>query len=151
MKVIFMQNVPRVAKAGEIKEVADGYGRNFLIPKKLAQLANQTALSTLEVQNRKQARHQAEEDAKATALATALEGQGITLNAKVGTQDHLYGSITNGDIAKELQKTCGLSIDKKIIELEEPIRQLGSYEVSIKLSKDLVPKIKVTVVGEEEK
>ena len=150
MKVIFLQDVPKVAKAGETKEVADGYGRNFLIPKKLAQLANRTTLGALEAQLKIQARHQAEEEAKVVGLVEELDGKEITLKAKVGTTEHLYGSITSADIADELQKSYGVSVDKKKVEMAEPIRQLGSYEVAIKFGKDLMPKIKVNVIGEEE-
>ena len=150
MKVIFLQDVPKVAKAGETREVADGYGRNFLIPKKLAQLANRTTLGALEAQLKIQARHQAEEEAKVVGLVEELDGKEITLKAKVGTTEHLYGSITSADIADELQKSYGVSVDKKKVEMAEPIRQLGSYEVAIKFGKDLMPKIKVNVIGEEE-
>ena len=81
-------------------------------------------------------------------LANQLEGREITLKAKVGAQDRLYGSITSADIASELEN-AGLAIDKKKIELAEPVRQLGSHEVTIKLAKDIVPKVKVTVIEEE--
>ena len=150
MKVIFLQDVPKVAKAGETREVAAGYGRNFLIPKKLAQLANRTTLGALEAQLKVQTRHQAEEEAKVVGLVEELDGKEITLKAKVGTTEHLYGSITSADIADELQKSYGVSVDKKKVEMAEPIRQLGSYEVAIKFGKDLTPKIKVNVIGEEE-
>ena len=148
MKVIFLQYVPNVARAGEIKEVADGYGRNFLIPKKLALLATPSATSTVEVQQRITERSQAQTEAEMTELAQQLEGKEITLKAKTGAKDRLFGSITSTDIASELQNTAGLVIDKKKIELTEPIRQLGSYEVAIKLAKDIVPKITVIVVKE---
>ena len=149
MKVIFLQDVPKVAKAGEIKEVADGYGRNFLIPKKLALLANSPALSAMETQLKIKARSQDQEEAELVELAHQLEGKEITLKAKVGAKEHLYGSITNADITAELQNTTGLVVDKRKVELAEPIRQLGSYEVAVRLAKDIIPKIKVTVIEEE--
>ena len=149
MKVIFLQDFPGVAKAGEMKEVASGYGRNFLIPQELAMLATPQAVILAEARRRAKARQQAESEAEFLELAQELEGKEITLEARVGAQDHLYGSITNADIAAELESSAGLVVDKRKIELAEPIRELGSYEVVVKLAKEIVPKIKVTVVAQE--
>ena len=149
MKVIFLEDVPNVASAGEIKDVADGYGRNFLIPRKLAILPSSSASNSLEVQRRINAKNQAKLEAEILELTNQLEGKEVILKAKAGTKDRLYGSITSADIATELKNAAGLVIDKRKIELDEPIRHLGSYEVTIRLTKDLVPKIKVTVAEEE--
>ena len=149
MKVVFLQDVPNVARAGEIKEVASGYGRNFLIPKKLALLANTPALSTIKTQLKTEAGSQVQTEARLAELAQQLEGKEITLKARVGAKARLYGSITSADIASELQNTSGVVIDKRKIELANPIHQLGSYEVAIKLAKDIIPKIKVTVTEKE--
>ena len=149
MKVVFLEDVPKVAKAGEIKEVADGYGRNFLIPQKLAVLASPSALNAAETQTKIRARSQTQTEDETTELARQLEGKEITLKARAGAQEHLHGSITSTDIASELQNATGLVVDKRKIELDEPIRQLGSYEVAIRLAKDMIPKIKVTVIEEE--
>ena len=149
MKVIFLQDVPNVARAGEIKEVASGYGRNFLIPKKLALLANLPALSTIKTQLKTEASSEVQTEDRLAELAQELEGKEITLKARAGAKDHLYGSITSADIAAELESNSGVVIDKRKIELTDPIRQLGSYEVAIKLAKDIIPKIKVTVTEKE--
>jgi len=149
MKVIFLQDVPNVARAGEIKEVAGGYGRNFLLPRKLALLANSPAINTIKTQLETEAIREVHTEDRLAELAQQLEGKEITLKAKAGAKDHLYGSITTADIASELQNTSGVVIDKRKIELTDPIRQLGSYEVAIKLAKDITPKIKVTVTEEE--
>ncbi len=149
MKVIFLQDVSNVARAGETKEVADGYGRNFLIPQKLAMLATPSATSKIEVQRRITERSQAQIGDEMTELAHQLEGKEIILKARTGAKNRLFGSITSADIASELENTTGLVFDKKKIELAEPIRQLGSYEVAIKLAKDIVPKIKVIVTEKE--
>lgn len=145
MRVIFLQDVPRVAKAGEIKEVADGYARNFLLPKKLALPAKAEVISQLKAKETTPA----EEDTEQIALAQQIEGREITLKAKAGAKDRLYGSITSADIATELGRSIGLDIDKRRVELAEPIRQLGSYEVTIRLGKNIAPKIKVNVTEEE--
>ena len=147
MRVIFLEDVPNVARAGEIKEVANGYGRNFLIPKKLALLATSPATSRPEVQRKLTAQNQTEDEL--VKLANRLEGREVTLKARVGAKDRLYGSVTNADIAAELQNIAGVAVDKRKVELVEPIRQLGSYEVAIRLARDIVPRIKVTVTAEE--
>lgn len=150
MKVIFIQDVPNVAKAGDVKDVASGYGRNYLIPKKLAVLADSSA-SMLHA--RTQIKAQREEAAKLgelTALAKELEGKEITLKARAG-KEKLFGSITSADIAAGLEKAYGLVVDKKKIDLAEPIHHLGNYEVVIKLGADLNPKVNVMVEEEAEK
>lgn len=148
MKVIFLQDVPQVAQAGQIKEVADGYARNYLIPRKLATLAQPQAVSQIEVKAKKV---EARLTAELQELASQIEGKEVNLKAKAGAKEKLYGSITSADIAAELKNVTGLEIDKRKIELEEPIRQLGSYEIAIKLGKDITPRIKVTVTEEEAK
>ena len=149
MKVLFLQDVPNVARAGEIKEVASGYGRNFLIPQKLALLASSPAINLIEVQRKISARNQLQTEAELVELANQLDGREIFLKAQAGAKDRLYGSITNADIAAELESATGLIIDKRKIELAKPIHQLGSYDVTIRLAKDVIPKIKVTVTEEE--
>ncbi|RLC72430.1 MAG: 50S ribosomal protein L9 [Chloroflexi bacterium] len=149
MKVILLQDVPRLGKAGEIKEVADSYGRNFLLPRGLAEFASPSILKQVEERQRAEARRQRLADAELASLAQSLEGVEVIIKAKVGAQGRLYGAITSGDIADELHRVIGQDIDKKKIELEEPIHQLGEYEVVVRLSKELVPKIRVVV--EEEK
>jgi large subunit ribosomal protein L9 len=148
MKVIFLQDVPQVAQAGQVKEVADGYARNYLIPRKLATLAQPQAVSQIETRAKKVEGHLI---AEIKELASQLEGKEVSLKAKAGAKDKLYGSITSADIAAELKNATGLEIDKRKIELEEPIRQLGSYEVTVKLGQDITPKIRVTVTEEEVK
>ena len=149
MKVIFLQDVPNVARAGEIKEVASGYGRNFLIPQKLALPASSPAINLIEAQRKISIRNQQQTEGEVAELANQLDGREVFLKARVGAKDRLYGSITNDDIAAELKSATGLVIDKRKIELAKSIHQLGSYEVTIRLAKDVVPKIKVTVTEEE--
>lgn len=151
MKVVFLEDVSNVARAGEIKEVADGYGRNFLIPRKLAALAGSPVINEIEARLKKRAHLQAQTEAEMRELVGQLEGKEIVLKARAGATDRLYGSITNTDIAEELEKSAGLVVDKRKIELDEPIREVGSYEIAIRLTKDIVPKIKLTVVEEEKK
>lgn len=149
MKVVFLEDVPNIAKAGEVKEVADGYGRNFLIPKKLAALVRPEITSRLEAQRREQTKKQEKMEAELARMADQLEGKEIILKAKAGAKERLYGRVTSADIAAALERTTGITVDKRKIELAEPIRELGSFDVAIRLAKDVIPKIKVTVSEEE--
>ncbi|MBI2860670.1 MAG: 50S ribosomal protein L9 [Chloroflexi bacterium] len=149
MKVIFLEDVPKVGKAGQTKEVANGYGRNYLIPKKLAMPATAEASRLVQAQIKARALIQAQTEAEMMALARELEGREIIVKARAGADDKLYGSVTNADIAAALD-SAGYAVDKRKVELEEPIRQLGAHEVEVKLSKDLSPRIKVVVEREGE-
>jgi large subunit ribosomal protein L9 len=149
MKVLFLEDVPDVAKSGDVKEVADGYARNFLIPRGLAALTTSQATSRLEAQLSSRAKKEARAAEEISKIADRLNGSEITLKAKVGAKGRLYGSITSADIADELSKTSGIPIDKRKLELSEPIRELGTFEVAIKLAKDSLPRIKVTVTKQE--
>ena len=149
MKVVFIEDVPDVAEAGEIKEVADGYGRNYLIPRRLAILADARATQIVEAQKKRKARIEAETEAEMRELAKQLEGLDMVIKAKAGAKDRLYGSITNADIAEELNTSAGLVVDKRKIELETPIHEIGSYEIPIRLTKDIIPKVKLSIISEE--
>jgi large subunit ribosomal protein L9 len=146
MRIIFLQNVKNVAKAGDVKEVADGYARNYLIPQKMALRATAGAERMAAAQIKAKAQLQ---DA-AIETTSQLDGKVVTLKAKAGAEGKLHGAITNADIAEEVQKLTGLELDKRKIELAAPIHQLGTYEVNIKLTGDAAAKITVTVVEDTE-
>ena len=150
MKVIFLEDVPNVAQAGELKEVNNGYGRNYHLPKKLAVLAKGEVAKMVELQQQVIAKRQKKVEAELTELAQQLETHEVTVTAKAGEKERIYGSVTSSDIAGELMNSLGITIDKKKIEIDEPIRQLGNYTVSIRLTKDLAPKLKVIVTGAKE-
>jgi len=149
MKIVLLEDIANVGRAGEVKEVADGYGRNFLLPKQLALLATPSALKAAEAQLQKKREKQQRFAAEITQLAQQLEGLLITFKEKASSEDRLYGSVRDSDIARELNQLTGLDIAREKIELEEPIRQLGEYEVTVRFSQDLAPKIKVIVTREE--
>jgi len=151
MKVIFLEDVTNMGKAGQIKEVADGYGRNYLIPRKLAAPARPQDIRNVEAQIKARARQAARTEVEMKALAAILEGKEITLKARAGAQERLYGSITTADISAGLETGLNTVVDKRKIELVEPIHQLGMYDVPIKLGKDILATIKVTVVADETK
>jgi large subunit ribosomal protein L9 len=146
MRVIFIQNVQNVANAGDIREVADGYARNYLLPKKMALRATPGAekIAAIQIKNRAQLMEEAME------TTSQLDGKIVTLTAKAGAEGRLHGAVTNADIAEEIQKLTGLEVDKRKIELENPIHQLGTYEVNIKLSGEATAKINVEVVEDTE-
>ena len=149
MKVIFFKDVPNIARAGEMKEVNDGFARNFLIPKKLAALARPGIQQHFEAENRASARRQAQAESEVDALAKTIEGKTVTLKGKVGAKDQLYGSITNTDVAAALSALIGIEIDKRKVELGEPIRHTGTFEAVVRLTGELTPNIKIKVSGEE--
>jgi len=145
MKVILRQDVDELGLEGTIVTVKEGYGRNYLIPKGFALLANTGNIKLIESQKKKieANRLKAKEDAE--KVARELEAMVITIAQKVGEEDKLYGSVTSMDIADEIEKK-GMSIDRKKIVLDKPIKTLGEFEVKIKLHSQVVATVKVAVV-----
>ncbi|MBI3979565.1 MAG: 50S ribosomal protein L9 [Chloroflexi bacterium] len=148
MKVLFTQEVPGTAQAGQIKEVSNGYARNYLIPKKLAVPASEAALRQLDAERKAEARRQAKQADADQTLASRLGQTTVTFRVRVGQEHRLYGSITNTDIAEALEKQLGQPIDRRKVVLEEPIRHLGSYQVPVHLSRGLEPHVTVVVEPE---
>lgn len=149
MEVILLKDVQRVGRAGEVRDVAPGYARNYLIPQGLATRVTMGTLKQMQQQRQAEARREEELEAEAREFAAELEGVTLTLSAKTGEKDRLYGSITSGDIAVALEREIGKSVDRRKIGLEEPIRELGTYSVPFKLLSDLAPTITVDVVRQE--
>jgi len=149
VKVIFIEDVTNVAKAGQTRDVADGYARNFLFPRKLALLADSQAAAAVESHLKKIVKQRALEEAEMSEVAKKISGVEITLKAKVGENEKLYGSITGADIAEALSKASGCEIDKRKIELAEPIKQAGSCDVTVRFTHDIMAVIKVNVMSDE--
>ena len=147
MKVVFTKNVEN-HKAGDVKEVADGYARNFLLPRGLARAATPEALKQLDVQREAEAKRAARALAEAQALAEQISGITLRIVAKVGAAKRLHGSVTGAEIVAELKKQHALSLDRRDVELAEPIKRLGDYQVPVKIGHGLEPKLKVTVAEE---
>lgn len=150
MEVILLKDVPRLGRAGELRKVAPGYARNHLVPKGLAVFATEGAVKELEQKQQLEARRGKQLETEAQALAEELEGVTLTIYAKTGEKERLYGSVTSGDITEALEKETGRIIDRRKIELEEPIRQLGIYSVPVRLLSDLSPLIRVDVLAQDE-
>jgi large subunit ribosomal protein L9 len=150
VKVIFIDDVPNVARAGQTKVVANGYARNYLFPRKLAVLADSTAAAAVEAHLKKVVKQKAIEEAEMVALAKIIQGTEIVLKAKVGENERLYGSVTGADIAAELSKVISREIDKRKVDLAEPIRQVGVYDITIRFAHDITAVVVVTAMSDEE-
>lgn len=148
MKVILSQNIKGVGHADDIVNVSDGYARNYLFPRKLAIAA--TDGNVKQIEKRKAAEESRGEKAveESKDLAEQISEAKITVKGRVGTGTKLYGSITHADIADALEAQTGIKVDKRKIEMEEPIKSLGEYEVPIRLHREAVAHLKVEVVGE---
>lgn len=149
MKIVLIKDVVGLGKTGDVKEVADGYARNFLLRRNLALPAVRSSLSTIETQLRREVREQQQHAEELARLAQRIEGLSIELKAKVMEEDRLYGSIRDHHIADELKRLTGIDIERTSIEMEQPIRQLGTYDLTVRLTRDLAPKVRVTVAREE--
>lgn len=149
MKVLLLENVKGLGKVGEVKEVADGYARNYLIPRGMAVPATPENLSQAEYKKRIQEAKMKRLAEDMQALAEALSEITLTFKVKVGEKDKLFGSITNAEIALALERQLGRPFDKHKVELEEPIKQLGIYSVPIRLMPGLVAQVRVVVEKED--
>ncbi len=147
MKVILKENVESLGKAGEAVKVADGYARNYLIPKGLAVEASSWSLKALEHEKKRIMQKIESEKKKAELMVEKLRGVTCTLYRRAGEQDKLFGSVTTKDIEKSLIEQ-GIEIDRRMIILEEPVRSLGEFPVKIKLQPGVTAEIKIMVVGE---
>jgi large subunit ribosomal protein L9 len=150
MKVLLIKDVAGVGRAGEIKKVADGYARNYLIPKGLAVLARPGVARQAEERRQAEARKAGWQAADAQALAQQLAQLTLTFKVKAGEQDKLYGSITSGNIVEELEKQLGRELDRRKVLLDQPIKQLGSHQVAVKLASDITTEVTVVVEREDE-
>jgi len=149
MKVLLLQEVKGVGEAGQVKEVAEGYARNYLIPKKLAVAATPAALKEHEQRQAAEKKRQAKIDEEMRELGKRISASSVTIRSKVGEGGKLYGSVTTADVAEAMERQLGLAVDKRKIEIEEPIRHVGEYKVPVKLSKNVGATITVIVESEE--
>ncbi len=151
MKVILLQDVESLGKAGDLKDVANGYARNYLMPKKLAAGATPSLIANRQQRIATEQRR-AEKQVELNRQRAEKLGQiTLTFKARVGREGRLYGSITSQDIATGLRDAEGIVIDRRMIDLPNPIRSVGSFTVPIKIAAKLEPQITVNVVGETEK
>lgn len=146
MKVILLQDVEGLGKAGDLKDVANGYARNYLLPRRLAAAATPELLANQQQRIAAEQRKREKQQESNQQQAERLGQVSLTFKARVGRQGRLYGSITSQDIAAGLRESEGITIDRRVIELPEPIRTLGTFKVPVKLAQKLEPEITVNVI-----
>jgi large subunit ribosomal protein L9 len=146
MRVILKQDISTLGRAGDIKEVRDGYARNYLFPRGLVMSANVRSVKEKAFLEQVQARKIAKRKKSAEELAAQLNGKEVTLKAKVGEDNKLFGSVTNIQVAKELE-TMGFSVERRAIILDENIKALGSYKIQVKLHDGVSAQIQLHVVA----
>ena len=149
MEVILREHVDNVGRRGEIVKVADGYARNYLLPRKLALLATDGNKQRIERERAKFDAHEAEERKVAEAMAARMANLAVDIARRVGETDVLYGSVTSSDIAEALSAK-GFDVDRRKIHLQEPLKRVGEFDIPIRLQRDVTATIKVRVVPEGE-
>ena len=147
MEVILREDVDKLGRRGEVVKVAEGYGRNFLLPRGLALVVNEANKAMITKERKQHELRMAKEKAEFQAVADRINGIRFVAPRKVGENDALYGSVTSGDIADFL-KGKGVDIDKRKVQLEEPIKKLGEHEVQVKLHPEVSARLKVLVTKE---
>lgn len=149
MEVILKEDVNNLGQRGDVVKVADGYGRNYLLPKKLAMEANAANKAVIEQMKASAVRRSAKEKTEAEALVVQLNSVALVFERKVGDHDHLFGSVTSADIAHQLESK-GFTIDRRKVHLEEPLKQLGEFHIPVKLHRDVTAHVAVTVKPDAE-
>ena len=145
MEIILRADVQHLGKIGEVVKVKDGYARNYLLPQGLAYPATEANKKKITYEGERLAKQQAAEKSAAETEATRLAAVHLTFEVKVGEEEKLYGSVTASDIQRKLEE-LGIHVDKRKIDLAEPIRELGEYNVGIKIHPEVRPEVRVTVV-----
>lgn len=148
MKVILKKDVPNLGDAGEIVEVADGYGNNYLMPRGLAMRASKGAVADAEAIARARRKREARTLAEAQEQQAALERRPVTIAANAGEDGTLYGSIGTTAIARAVQEQLGIPVDRRRLELERPLKELGEHEVPLRLHRDVKATLRVVVARE---
>lgn len=150
VQVILLKDVKRLGKAGEVKRVANGYARNYLVPRGLAVIATAETIKQARERLTAESRRTQEELSTAESVADIVDKRTLTFRVKAGEKGTLYGSVTNADIAAKLEKETGQALDKRKVLLEQPLKELGTYTVAIKLMGSVTPTVTVVVEQEAE-
>jgi large subunit ribosomal protein L9 len=150
MRVVFLDDVDGVARAGEIKNVADGFARNFLLPRKLAAAATAATMQQAEARAKAIAREEDKRDEAARAIESKLANSPLVINARAGEQGRLFGSVTASDIAEAIGERAGSQIEHRQVILDAPIKEIGAYEVAVNLTRNVRTQVTVEVKGQGE-
>ena len=148
MEVILKEDINNLGQRGDVVKVADGYGRNYLLPQKLALQATAANKAVIEQMKASALRKSAKEKSEAEALVGQLNSLALVFERKVGENDHLFGSVTSADIAQQLEAK-GFTIDRRKVQLDEPLKQVGEFHIPVKLHREVTAHVAVTVKGEE--
>jgi len=148
MEVILRSDIEKLGSRGQLVKVASGYARNFLLPKRLAVAATDANRKIVEQERQSYLRKEAKQKGEAEDLAKLVNGVSVTIAQKAGENDQLFGSVTSKDVASALE-AANFTIDRRKIQLDEPIRQLGEFKVPVRLHKDVTAEVTVHVVKEE--
>jgi len=149
MEIILRETIDNLGRAGQVVKVADGYARNYLLPRKLAYLATPGNLKVIEAERQSLLRKEAKQKGDAERLLQLLDAVEITIRRKVGENDVLYGSVTNSDVADELEKK-GFQIEKRKIHMEDHVKSIGEFSIPVRLFKDVTAHVKLKVEPEKE-
>jgi large subunit ribosomal protein L9 len=147
MEVILKEDVAKLGSRGDVVKVADGYGRNYLLPRKLAIEANRANKTVIEQMKAAAVRRSAREKSEAEALSQQFEGLTVSFTRRAGEHEQLFGSVTSSDIAEALEKK-GFSIDRRKIQLHEPLKAVGEFTVPVRLHKDVTTHLRVVIEKE---
>ncbi len=147
MKVILLHEVPDLGKPGDVKDVADGYARNYLLPRQLVTAATPAALQSLRERVAAEQRRAEKRRTEQQGLAERIAAVNLTFAVRVGRGDRLYGSVTSQDIANAMQEIYDITLDRRMIQLREPIRRLGLVEVPVRVATGVEPRVKVTLIA----
>jgi large subunit ribosomal protein L9 len=147
MEVILKEDVPKLGHRGEVVKVAEGYGRNYLLPHKLAIEATAANRAVIEQMKQSAVRKSAVEKADSEALAKQLDAVTLNFQRKAGEKDHLFGSVTSSDIAEALEQK-GFNIDRRKIQMHEPLKSIGEFDVPVRLHRDVTSRVKVVIAKE---
>lgn len=149
MKIVLLKDVPSIGKAGTVKDISDGYAKNYLLPKGLAVPHGSSANHEVEAKLKAKEAKKAKEIAELTGIAKELDGKSISISSKSGSGGKLFGRITESDISKAVKDTLNIAIDKRKISLAKPIRQIGRHEAKLKFGHRISCSLIVVVSGEE--
>jgi large subunit ribosomal protein L9 len=149
VKVVFLEDVTGTAKIGDIKDVKPGFARNYLLPRRLAMAATPSVVKSAEQRAARETRLQDARDTDARAVAARVEAVPLSFTAKAGSTGKLFGSVGSADIATKVGETLGSEFDRHNVQLFDPIKELGDYQVVVKLTKNVNATVSVSVIGED--
>jgi large subunit ribosomal protein L9 len=149
VKVVFLEDVPGTAKIGDIKDVKPGFARNYLLPRRLAAAASPSIVKSAEQRAVRETRLQEARDSEARAIAERLEAKTYSITARAGATGKLFGSVGTADVAEQVAAALKQDFDRHDVQLKDPIKELGDYQVPLKLTKNVIATLNISVVGED--